>query len=128
MPLERSAADRLFDWRGAERRTVALEHVGRPALRPSHLIANTIEERLPKVRLERAVVARLEGTETLHDVRERVLHEVVGVERSPGPGRQTAVRPFLKPRQIAGTEGVQGLSVPTPRPREQVHRCCRTRC
>jgi hypothetical protein len=85
------------------------------------LIADTIEKRLTKVRLECAVVARLEGTETLHDVRERVLHKVVGVERSAGPDWQPAVRPFLKAREVTGTEGIQGFRIPGPRPGEQVH-------
>jgi hypothetical protein len=89
------------------------------------LIADTIEKRLTKVRLECAVVARLEGTETLHYVRERVLYQVVGVERSAGPGWQPAMRPFLKTREVASAKGVQGLGVPSPRPGEQVHRCGR---
>jgi hypothetical protein len=57
---ERFAANRLFDRRGTERRAVALEHIRRPALRPSQLIADTIEKRLTKVGLKRAVVAWLE--------------------------------------------------------------------
>ena len=86
--FERFAANCLFNRRGTEVRAVALDCVRRPALCPTQLIADTIEKRLTKVRLECAVVARLEGTETLHHVRERVLYQVVGVERSAGPCRQ----------------------------------------
>src|SRR5205809_60653 len=72
--LIEAATDGLFDRRRSIRGPVAGERVGRPALCPPYLIADTIEERLTQVGLERAVVPRLERAEPLDDLRERVLN------------------------------------------------------
>ena len=49
-------------------------------------------------------MARLELVEALQDLHERVLDEVVGVERAAGPGGQPAVGPALEPGKEAGEE------------------------
>src|SRR5258705_8483597 len=65
---ERLAADGLLDGRRSVGRPIAGERVGRAALRPADLVADPVEERGAEERLERAVVARLEGAEPLDDL------------------------------------------------------------
>jgi hypothetical protein len=101
------------------------EDVGRAALRRPHPVADTIEQRFPQVRLERAPMPWLEGSQSLNDVRERVLHEIVCIERASRPGGQPAPGKFLEARKVTGAEIVQGLFVTRLRASDQVHRCQR---
>ena len=91
------------------RRPLLVERRRRPAPRDAaDLVADAVEERLTEVALEGAFVARLELVEPLQDLHERVLDEVVGVERAAGPGGEAAVRPPLQPREVADEELVDG--------------------
>jgi hypothetical protein len=81
------------------------------ALRAADFVANPIEQRLAEIRLKGSFVAGLERMKALHDLRERVLHEILCVERATGPGRQAPVRPPLEPREIPRAQLVEGGGV-----------------
>ena len=76
-------------------------------LRVSDVISHAIEQCLTKVRLKGSLVTRLEMLNPPCDVRERVMDEVVCIERIAGPAGQTAVRPFLQPWQVERAQLVE---------------------
>jgi hypothetical protein len=75
--------------------------------RVSNVISHTIEHCLTQVRVKGSLVTRLEILNPPCDVRERLLDEVVCIERIAGPAGQTAVRPFLEPRQVEPAQLVE---------------------
>jgi hypothetical protein len=75
--------------------------------RVSNVVSYTIEHCLTKVRLKGSLVTRLEILNSPCDVRERLLDEVVCIERIAGPAGQTAVRPFLQPGQVERAQIVE---------------------
>ena len=80
-------------------------------MRASYVVAHTIEQCLAKVGLKGTLVTRLEILNPPRDVRQRVLHEVVRVERIAGPAGQTTVRPSLEPGQIECAQIIQGALI-----------------
>jgi hypothetical protein len=75
------------------------------------MVAHTIEQCLPKVGLKGRLVTRLEILNPSRNMRQRVLNEVVCVERIAGPAGQTTVRPSLESRQIERAQIVEGTLI-----------------
>jgi len=74
-------------------------------------VADPVEQGLTEVRLKCSFMAGFERVEALNDLRKRVLHQVLRVERAASPRREPAVRPSLQPREIPGAELVQSRRV-----------------
>ena len=81
----------------------------RLALHAPDFVPHAVEQRLAQVGLKRTLVTRLELADSLDDVREGVLDQVVGVEGAPGPGRQTPVGPALASVVGARAEALRGI-------------------
>ncbi len=89
---------------------------------PSHFVADSIEDRLPEVRLHRADVSRLEGVQSAEHVKHRLLNQVAGIEAAPHRGRQPAVGPPLEVRDAPLQEGFDGRAVAGLRPQHELDR------
>src|SRR5262245_21421178 len=119
--LQRFLADRRLERRRAPIRRVLVEHARcRRPLRAPHFVANTIDDGLPKVGLQRALVARLELIDALDGADDRFLHEIVGVHQVAAPPRQTTARPPAQRRQKAAEQAVQRIGIAALRPLDQI--------
>jgi len=72
--------------------------------------------------LKGALVARLEGVQALNHLEQRILHEVVRVERAANSSGKPAMRPSLQARQVEGAQIVQRGLVAGLRANEQIER------
>lgn len=106
--LQRLATDCRFQrrWVYGRQRRVERTRVW-PALRLADLIADAIEQGLPQVRLEGRLVMWLEAANPLRDMRDRLLNQVLSLERTPSPVRQAPVGPALQARHVARAQIVQ---------------------
>ena len=89
---------------------------------PPDLVANPVDERLPQIRLQRTVVARLEVLDVPERLGERLLHQVFGVPEITGPSRQTSPRPAPQRALMPPNQVIQGLGVALPGATQQI-RC-----
>ena len=77
---------------------------------------------LTQVRLQRAVVARLEVLDVPERLGERLLHQIFGVAQIARPSRQTTTRPAPQWALMPPNQVVQRLRVALPGATQQVRR------
>ena len=77
------------------------------ALDPAYLIAHAVQHRLPQIRADGAVAARLEAVPPLKRPDEGVLYKVVRVAQIAGPPWEPSGGPPLEARQISRQQVVQ---------------------
>src|SRR5437762_760893 len=106
--------------RNVERRSgFALIGVGqfrrrRTTSESSRFVANAIEHRLTQIRLERAFVTGIELIQPAERIDDRVLNEILGIERAPRGRRQSSASPAAQRRQAAREQAVERAAVPLP--------------
>jgi hypothetical protein len=60
---------------------------------PTNLVADLVDEGLPQIRLQRALVARLKIVEMPEGLHKRLLHQIFGIAKIAGPAWQAATCP-----------------------------------
>src|SRR5688572_23455788 len=111
---------REFQRRRLGGRKVGANSLERPSLRTAHEVDDPVLECLPNVSLKGPFVARYEGVETSHDMHERVLHEIPGVDHAARVRGQTAVSLALHAGKEPGTQRLDRGGVTVTRAGDQV--------
>jgi hypothetical protein len=81
---------------------------------PTNLVADPVDERLPQIRLQRALVARLKVVEVPEGLHKRFLHQIFGVAKIAGPAWQSAAGPPPERRLVPTNKIVERLRVAPP--------------
>jgi hypothetical protein len=118
--LQGLGSNRLLERRWIRCRTLPVEWIGgRVTLGATDFVADPVEQGLAEVGLERAFMTWFERREALNDLRERVLNQILRVERPAGPRGETTVRPPLEPWEIPRAQLIKGGGVARLGPRHQ---------
>jgi hypothetical protein len=80
--------------------------VGPPAV-PAQLVAEPVEHSLSQIRLQRADTTRLEVSNPLERLKQRVLDKVVGIRQVAGPVREPAPGPSLERLEVARKQALE---------------------
>ena len=107
---------RRGDIRGVIRRQF---HRRRVPGHAAHFVADPVDDRLAKVRLHRADMARLEHVEPPQGVQRSFLHQIPRVERASSSCRQPPVGPARQRGQAPLQEGLDRHPIAFPRPHDQ---------
>jgi len=77
----------------------------------TNLVANSIDQRLPQVRLQGALVARLEVVDVPEGLHKRLLHQVFSVAEITSPAREPAASPPPERTLMPTNEIVERLRI-----------------
>jgi hypothetical protein len=77
---------------------------------------------LTEIRLERTFVPRLEVIDVTNGLRERLLHEILGVAKIARPSRETTTRPSSERPAVPLNQIVERLRIALPGAAQQVRR------
>ena len=109
---KRRTAGGEFQWgrvaRGERLQVTFGRHAG---LAPAELHADPVRHGHAQVGHQRAVVARREVLQPLQGAKQRVLHDIVGVEQPASAGGDAPGGPALEARQVARHQGLDGHTV-----------------
>src|SRR5262245_59304423 len=121
VPIQGLGADRALE----RRRRCILEGLGDgvlpgPPPRPAHLIPDTIEHGLANIGLEHTRSPDLDGIQDLDGAKQRLLHEVIGVEEGAGVGGEPPAGPACESGAVALHQGAERGAVAPFGPAQEV--------
>jgi hypothetical protein len=123
VPVQHFLANCFFERRGTPGRLTSVERVGRTApAAAADLVADSIQQHLPKIGLKGSLMARLEALDVADGLNQRFLREILRLERASRPGTEAAVRRSLQPWEVSAAEPPERVVVAVPRSKQQVKR------